>query len=71
MIKVLKETPITFHGIDAMEVLVENWDLGDTYSCDMCAYRDYIPVNDLGATCMDVHGCTKNALAYFIIKPLE
>lgn len=70
MITVLKETPMTFHGKDCMEVLVHNDNLEFFTCCDLCIYKDYIEWIDFMASCMDVHGCGTDSRDYFIRKPL-
>lgn len=81
MITILKEAIITLNGVDCKELLVRNDSLSDDpiYNnshpyygtcCDLCIYKDYEPEPSLLATCMDIHGCTPNALTYFITKPL-
>lgn len=70
MITIVKETPITFHGEDCMEVLVHDDCITDCTCCDLCMYRDFIDWIDVQASCMDVHGCTTDASKYFIAQPL-
>ena len=81
MIKVLKEAIITLNGVDCRELLVKDYSLSDdivlnegvpqyTTCCDLCIYKDYEPKPELHASCVEVHGCTPNALCYFITKPL-
>lgn len=70
MIKVLKETPMTFHGEDCMEVLVQDDCILKCTCCDLCCYSDFEDWIDAQATCMDVHGCTPDSRNYFITKPL-
>lgn len=67
MITILKETPITFKGCDALELLVLNDELCDEDICVKCAYSHYVPDLELHANCVDVHGCTENPQAYYVI----
>lgn len=70
LINILKETPITLNGVDCLEVLIEDYSLNDGEVCDKCMYRSWHGAEDAQASCLEVHGCTENALAYFIAKPL-
>lgn len=70
MITIIKETPITFHGEDCMEVLVQDDAISDCTCCFLCMYRDYEINNETMASCMDVHECTTDCRKYYIKRPL-
>ena len=67
MITILKQTPITFKGCDALEVLVLNDELKHSEICSKCVYRQFDPDPDLCCSCVDLHGCTYNFQSYFVI----
>lgn len=71
MIKVLKETPTTFGGIDCLEQLVMDDDMHGCEACDLCAYRGWDDYQEMQANCVDVHGCTYLANAYFLLSQLD
>lgn len=70
MITIIKKTPITFNGVDCMEVLVHDDNIVDCTCCDLCIYRDWDEWIDAQASCVDVHGCTSDSNTYFITEPL-
>ena len=70
MITILKESPITYDGVDYLEQLVRDSECAAGQACDLCFYKDYVPAIELIAGCADVHGCTLSNKTYFRIKPL-
>lgn len=70
MLTIIKETPITFNGVDVMETLVSNDSMAIGCACSYCMYLDYVPPLDLLALCSDVHGCGHRSDTYFIARDL-
>ena len=70
MIKVLKETPITFNGVDCLELHVQDNSLWCQEVCDCCVYYNWHDENGCCASCYEVHGCSRLKPDYFIITDL-
>lgn len=70
MLTILNKTPITFNGVDCLEVLVKDDCMNASIPCDLCMYRNYEPTIDIAATCCDVHGCGRTPNTYFITQNL-
>lgn len=66
MLTILKKTPITYNGVDCLEVLVKDDCMGDSTPCELCMYQNYDPTENRNATCCDVHGCGLHANTYFL-----
>lgn len=71
MIKILKQTPITAFGRDCMEQLVQDDEMHGREACDLCCYRGWNDYQEVGANCVEVHGCTLIANVYFLISELN
>ena len=70
MKQILKQTPITFDGVDGWEVLVKDDEIGceSGDACDKCIYRRWTISNicyEVLVTCVDVHGCLFDYQTYF------
>lgn len=67
MKQILKQTPITFDGVDGWEVLVKddeiNW--AETWTCERCIYFDWNDEAETLAPCDIVHGCLADYQTYF------
>lgn len=70
MITIMKRTPATIDGRDCYELLVHDDAITDCTCCDLCIYKFWEEWVDALASCMDVHGCTQDANAYFITEDL-
>ena len=70
MIQILKQTPITFNGVDGWEVLIKDDEIrfDDEWICERCMYRDW--EKQIGYTapftpCSIIHGCRDSYQTYF------
>lgn len=70
MLTILKKTPITFNGVDCLEVLVKDDFMKASVPCELCMYRNYEPDSELLADCCTVHGCGLDFNTYFITQNL-
>lgn len=70
MKQILKQTPITFNGVDGWEVLIKDDEIGGESgaACDKCIYVRWIANHihtQVLATCVDFHGCLSDYQTYF------
>lgn len=67
MKQILKQTPITFNGVDGWEILIKDdeirWD--EEWVCGRCMYVDWDGESETLAPCSIVHGCRDNWQTYF------
>lgn len=70
MKQILKQTPITFNGVDGWEVLVKDeeqrWD--EYWVCARCMYLDWEKRSGytrMFTPCSRIHGCGDNYQTYF------
>lgn len=65
MKKIIKRTPITFHGEDGFEVLIEDTNIWLGDGCDYCMYNNWDGWKECIASCDIVHGCGFGRPTYF------
>ena len=70
MIKVLKETPITWNGHDLLEQLVVDSDSEAELGCNHCIYKDFAGFSEVYADCCTIHGCGMTFSSYFRLTAL-
>lgn len=70
MTTIIKRTPITAFGRDAMELLVLDPDVWGEECCEHCCYRGYTPSAPEYVPCCDVHGCGMSPYTYFLVEQL-
>lgn len=70
MIKVLKETPITWNGHDLLVQLVVNLDPKADCGCNHCIYKDFPVYAETYVDCCTVHGCGMTFSSYFRLTVL-
>lgn len=67
MKQILKQTPITFNGVDGWEVLIKddeiNW--AETWTCERCMYFDWDGETETLAPCSIVHDCLRDYQTYY------
>jgi len=67
MIQILKQTPITFNGVDGWEVLIkyDEIDWQERGTCMRCIYFDEDDYIETQEPCYIVHGCGADYRTYF------
>ena len=65
MKKEIKRTPITFHGEDGFEVLIEDTDIWPGNACEYCMYKNWDGWRECIASCETVNGCIPGKPTYF------
>lgn len=70
MIKVIKETPVTIEGKDYCLQLLHDDTIWCGDACDYCYFRDFIPIAEYGASCVEIHGCHGYEPTYFKLTDL-
>lgn len=72
MKQILKQTPITFNGVDGWEVLIKDdeirWD--EEWVCGRCMYVEWDGESETLAPCSMVHGCMDDWKTYFKFEPM-
>lgn len=70
MKQILKQTPITFNGVDGWEVLIKDDEIRfeDEWVCERCMYRYWEERTGYTAPftpCSTIHGCIDSYQTYF------
>ena len=67
MIQILKQTPITFNGVNGWEVLIKDDEINleKEWICWRCMYVNWNREDETLAPCSIVHGCEGDWKTYF------
>lgn len=68
MATIIKKRPATINGRECNELLVLDFEIGNTPACNLCCYRDWSDYNQTMSLCKDVHGCTCSPFTYFLTE---